>query len=297
MDFVNVAKQCLTQAFNIIYEIDKELSYFEDELDSNEDVWKFHLGDLNTSHILLYQGIEALMKATICEESPLLLLDTRVSDWPTLPDSKNKEFNQLSTISGKSLLKVYFSVGSPSNPNTDIPAFVEEIRLIRNKIIHGISREYLSPKFLINSILKTHTYFIGKDSWWLTMRELYINYPLFGIYKSDYEEVGLIEKLYYLEKILEPSEWRKHFSLDFKSRRYYCPWCTFILEVEKKYIQSKWALLIPQNQQRATEIKCLNCQRSHSVVRRKCSNDKCAGDVLHRYEDNDYECLTCQVHQ
>ena len=29
-DFENVAKQCLTQAFNVVYEIDKDLIYIEE---------------------------------------------------------------------------------------------------------------------------------------------------------------------------------------------------------------------------------------------------------------------------
>lgn len=291
LDFENVAKQCLTQAFNIVYEIDKDLVYV-DEVPS-EDVWKYHLGDLSTSLILVYQAIESLMKARICKESTLLLIDLKRTDWPTMPNQADKDFNELFTIGGEALQRTYCAAISPDRADNDLSKFIDDIRFTRNKIIHGVERDYIDPEYLIEIILNTYTYFLGKDSWWLTMRELHINNPLFGIYNNSYEEANLVEKLDYVHEIIEKAELRKHFSLDLKSRRYYCPWCMNSLANEDTDLETKWALLIPQNKRSATEIKCINCQRTQNVLRKKCTYASCKGDVI----SEDDRCLTCNNSQ
>jgi hypothetical protein len=295
-DYENVAKQCLTQAFNIVYEIDKELIY-DGDIDS-EAVWDYHLGDLSTSLILVYQAIESLMKARICQESALLLLDLKRTDWPTMPGSLDKDFNELFTVGGEALQKTYCAVAQTTKKDEELIKFIEEIRLTRNKIIHGVSRDYLDPEYLIEIILNTFTNFLGKDSWWLTMREFQINSPIFGEFNNNYEEAFLIEKLDYTETLIDFPELRKHFSLDLKSRRYFCPWCMDSLADEDTDLETKWALLIPQKIKGATEIKCINCQRSHIVIREKCQEDDCKGDVFYEIEqDVEKKCLTCNSHQ
>ena len=282
----------MTQAFNIVYQIDEGLLYFE-ELQS-EDVWEYHLGDLSTSLILVYQAIESLMKARICQESTLLLIDLKRTDWPTMPEQADKDFNELYTIGGEALQKTYGAAISPAKAEKDLMKFVEEIRFERNKIIHGVSRRYLDPEYLVKIILNTYTYFLGKDSWWLTMRELHINNPLFGIFNdNNYEEANLIEKLNYVEEVVGQAELCKHFSLNLKSRRYFCPWCQSSLAKEDGDLDTKWALLIPQKKKGATEIKCINCQRTQPVARQKCNQIACKGDVMSEEE----RCLTCNSYK
>lgn len=293
-DFENVAKQCLTQAFNIVYEIDKDLIWVEDV--PHEDVWEYHLGDLSTSLILMYQAIESFLKSGICSKTPLLLIDLKRSDWPSMPNSENKDFNELFTIGGDSLIRTYCSVVDQAKVSANLTDFVEEIRLTRNKIVHGVARDYLDPEYLVNSILKTYTFFLGVDSWWLSMRELHINNPLFGIFNNDFEEASLIDKLNYVEELLEASEFRKHFSLRLSSRRYYCPWCLTSLGQEGGNLDTKWALLIPQKKIGVTEIKCINCQKINTVLRQDCSEEGCKGNVLFN-DENGLLCLTCFVYQ
>lgn len=293
-DFENVAKQCLTQAFNVVYEIDKDLIYVEEV--PNEDVWEYHLGDLSTSLILVHQAIEAFLKARICEQTPLLLIDLKRTDWPSMPNSVDKDFNELFTIGGDSLIRTYCSVVETEKVTSEMTEFIEEIRLTRNKIIHGVSREYLDPEYLISSILRTYTYFLSVDSWWLTMRELYINNPLFGIFNNNFEEASLIDKLEYVEEVLEASEFRKHFSLDLKCRRYYCPWCQSSLWEEDRDLDTKWAFLTPQKTSEVTEIKCINCQRTNTVIRQDCTEDDCQGNVIFKGE-NGLHCLTCNIEE
>jgi hypothetical protein len=77
-----------------------------------EDIWNHHHGTLRTALILLHQAIEGLMKAVICETSPLLLIDKPRKDWPTLPHTDEKDFDSLYTIGGEALLTTFCAVPS-----------------------------------------------------------------------------------------------------------------------------------------------------------------------------------------
>jgi hypothetical protein len=292
-DYLRVAKQCLNQAFSIVYDIDKVLVHYEDV--DPEDLWQFHLGDLSTSLILIHQGLESFLKSEICKVSPLLLIDVKRADWPTLPDSGDKEYNELYGIGAEALIRTYCSVIPEAVLSSEVTTFVDGIRLARNKIVHGLSREYLEPEYLVETVLKSYTYFLGKDSWWLSMRESRLNNPLFGSFDTEYEEAKLVEVLNYVQGVVDKAEFKKHFSLDMSSRNYFCPWCcTHILRVEGTRNESKWAYLTPQRTPDVTTLMCVNCQRVSSINRIRCNQEECKGNVI--YED-DYEgeniCATC----
>lgn len=289
-DFENIAKQCLTQAFNIVYEIDKDLKYFEDVDD--RDVWYYNLRNLSTSLILIHQAIESFLKSSICEKTPLLLIELKRTDWPSMPNSVDKDFNELFTIGGDSLIRTYCSVVDSTKVNSNLTDFIEEIRIARNKIIHGVARDNIDPPYLLRSILKTYNFFLGVDSWWLTIRDHYLNNPIFGKFNNDFEEASLIDKLDYAEKKITTAELKNYFSLDLDSRRYYCPWCMDSLEEEDQELETKWALLIPQKRTGATKIKCINCQRDNIVIREDCPETDCRGNVLFQGDDR-IICLTC----
>lgn len=295
-DFTNVAKQCLLQAFNIVFEEDRYLN--EDESLPRDDFWEYHLALLNTSVILIYQAIECLLKAKICEESALLLIDLKRENWPTGPESDDKDFNDLFTISGEALIKTYSATLGDEKLNQNLVNFVEEVRITRNKIIHGVSNQKLLPEYIGKCILETFNTFLGKDSWWNTTRELLINNPIFGIFNEDYEEADFIERLDYTENLVTKGYFNKQFEIDLKTRRYFCPWCYESLAEEGHDIESKWAFLIPQKQEDVEEIYCVNCKRTHKVERTDCNEEKCKGNVIFENENNNEKyCLTCYLEQ
>ncbi len=286
-EFETIAKQCLAQAFNIVYDIDSELEYFEGD---PADVWEYRIGDLSTSLILIFQAIEAVMKGRVCQTSPLLLLDLKRTEWPTLPGTSDRDFTQLYTINGEALLRTYFSVIKPTRESHHLVSFIEEIRVARNRIVHGPARDYLDPEYLIICILQTFTYFFGKGSWWTSYQDQMINNPVNKDVNSGYQESWFQYRLDYVESVLEPADFRKHFSLNLNSRRYYCP--HFLSQSRESDIESKWALLIPQGKSRTTEVHCVNCNRQFPVSRVKCVIEECKGDVIHSDEKHRV-CLTC----
>lgn len=80
-DFEIVSKQCLTQAFNLLFKVYEHYEGYDylikkDEIPI-ERIWEHNSGTIRTSLILLHQGIETFMKSVICKTSPLLLIEKK----------------------------------------------------------------------------------------------------------------------------------------------------------------------------------------------------------------------------
>ncbi|MBG8555043.1 hypothetical protein [Hymenobacter guriensis] len=224
-EFESLAKNCLVQAFDLIFATDKAVFDFGEEA-LKEDVWRYSQGKLNTSVVLIHQAIESFMKASVCLTSPLLLLEGRRKDWPVLPDQENKDFNEFYTTPAEALLRTYAATTKiPLSP--DVVSHIEAIRTLRNQIVHGISRTQLTTKILVENILDTFLFFQGKNAWWEALLTEFIQHPLshapnqlFGV------ELALFaERLDYVEAIIGKAKFAKQFTINTKSRRYYCPFC------------------------------------------------------------------------
>lgn len=296
IDFETVAKENLTQAFNLLFKVYDDYSNYEDLTDevTLEEIWEHHKGTLRTTLILLHQAIEGLMKASICDTSPLLLIDKPKKDWPTLPNSSNKDFDSLYTIGGESLLNTFCAVSSSVQINQELVDFIEEIRLKRNTAIHGTSVKDISPKFILINILKVFTFWFGKDSWHVELKNNLLQNPLFGFYDYDYEEAITYKYLDFTLAIIGKKNISNHISFSIRGRNYYCPSCKYTVDKEYGKLESKWAFLNP-NTANSNIIRCLNCDESFPVLRTECENEGCQGNVLYNDVVNTGEtlCLTC----
>lgn len=95
-NFKLLARECLIQTINNLYQIIEGYNFSKKEgviEFAESEIWNYHKGDLRTCLILVHQGFELYLKSKICDESPLLLLETSKSDWPTNPNSADKDFN------------------------------------------------------------------------------------------------------------------------------------------------------------------------------------------------------------
>jgi hypothetical protein len=298
-EFEKISIENLTQAFNLLFKVYENYMLYDDEVVkedvSIENIWEHHNGTIRTSLILLHQAIEGLMKATICETSPLLLIDKPKKDWPTLPESEDKDFDSLYTIGGEALLSTFCAVKSSINVDTNIISFIEDIRQKRNKAIHGTNVKDVTPKYIVESILQTFTIWFGKDIWHRELIENIIANPLFGYFDSDYESAVSYKFLDFCLFLLGESNLSKHISIDIKGRKYFCPLCKQNIESEYDHLESKWAFLNP-NLPESTNVSCINCHQTIVVKREKCNKDDCKGNVL--YDAEFYGgliCLTCCV--
>ena len=102
-EFENLGIQCISKAFEMLFAVgDKYADLSMDETIgeevTQEDYWKHNEITVRTSLIVLFQGIEYLMKMEVAKESALLLLENNRTDWPTLPSKNDKDYDQLSLL-------------------------------------------------------------------------------------------------------------------------------------------------------------------------------------------------------
>jgi hypothetical protein len=292
-EFEKVSKECFIQAFNLLFKVYKDYESYDDEVIRDEvkieELWSYNSGTLRTSTILLHQGIETFMKGTVARTSPLLLLEQKRSDWPTLPESADKDYDTFYTIAGENLLHTFCAVSDKIKPTIVLIKFIENIRQKRNKAIHGVGKVSDSAIELINDILQAYTYFFGIDQWFIDLKTFTYENPLFGYFDWEFETLMSYEYLDFLESTIGVKKLKKHLSFDITGRRYFCPTCKY--EIDRKYgdLQSKWAFLIP-NTPDSVEVYCINCGYESEVIREDCGDEDCLGNVI----DTEGTCLSCK---
>lgn len=291
-EFEEVSKECFIQALNLLFKVYENYEDHNDETIRQEvgieDIWKYNSGTLRTSTILLHQGIETIMKGTIARTSPFLLLEQKRSDWPTLPESSDKDYDTLYTIAGENLLHTFCAVSNEITPTTELIEFIEKVRQKRNKAIHGASRVSDSAIELLNDILVAYTYFFGIDKWFEDLKTFNFQNPLFGYFDWDFETTMSYKYLDFLEATIGLKKLKKHFSFNISARRYFCPTCKYEMDSKDDNLQSKWAFLKP-NKPDSIGVFCINCGYDNEVIREDCCSEDCPGNVL----DVDGICLTC----
>ncbi|GAB2548566.1 hypothetical protein [Rufibacter soli] len=289
-DYEKIAVECWAQAIDTLYSIDKQIDELGIEEELTQEIYDFSQPHYRTAIVLLHQGIEAIMKGTICNYSPMLLIDNKRTDWPVLPTQRNKDFNELFTIGAESLLYTYCAVVGDSVTHETV-IFLERIRKLRNEIVHGFNSKKIKPKEILKDILNSYTTFIGKDEWWNELRRLHWEHPLMFYYDSGSERSSFAERLNYVLKKLGKGEFLKHSSFNIKQRRYICPFCKNEFEREYDDYDLKWAILKP-NTQLSTTLVCYNCDQETEIIRKECTNETCEGNVIHLEEYNNF-CMTC----
>lgn len=298
-DFEIVSKQCLTQAFNLLFKVYQDYKEYDEVIDKDEipieKIWEYNSGTIRTSLILLHQGIETFMKSVICTTSPLLLIEKKRTDWPSLPSNADKDFDSLYTISGEALLTSFCAVPSKIKIDDNLINFIEHIRQKRNEAIHGVSKLSITPKELLENILEAYTYFFGKNTWFLEMWSFNFENPLFGYLDWGFESLMSYKYLDFVEFMIGRKRLNKYIKTDITGRNYFCPTCKETIDYEYGDLQSKGAFLNP-NKPNSTEIHCVNCDAGFVVQRKDCIEEDCKGNVIYSNSIEEF-CLSCFMPQ
>ncbi|MEO6175665.1 MAG: hypothetical protein ABIP27_10995 [Flavobacterium circumlabens] len=298
IEYQNVGTECLLQAYDNICNVDNALS----PETPREKIWNYNQIVLRTSLVLIHQGIEGLLKSEICKKSSLLLIDRKRSDWKTLPNSGDESFSDFNTIGGDDLLKTFYACINLKDIHDDFPTHYEDIRIKRNKIVHGLGTENLNPEYVLKLILNSFTYLLGKDSFWDSVLNKFYEHPGFEHEDShvEWQDSNQYMRMEYLNAFLGKGELKKHFSVNITAREYLCPFCIEKAEeiTEEGIIRpdSKWAFLSP-NEPNSTDMSCIICRTDFGVIRENCIKEDCKGNVKYLLEDDEDEetwaCLTC----
>lgn len=297
-EYKRVAVECLIQAFNSIENVDN----FQTNETPRNNIWDYNQIVLRTGIVLIHQGIEGLLKSEICKFTPLLLLDKKRSEWKTLPESNHESFSDLYTIGGEDLLRTFYGCIGSDNVHKNFLTLFQEIRTKRNKIIHGVGSEKLTPEYVLILILNSFTYLLGKDSFWDAVSSKFYQHPGFQFedHHIEWQDSIFCNRMEYLNLFLGIKELKRHFSIDITSRAYLCPFC--IEKAEEitseglKHPDSKWAFLNP-NSSKSTNMSCIICRTDFGILREECIQTKCKGNVKYLIEDDEdletWICLTC----
>lgn len=174
-EYEDVGVECLIQAYDNVWNVDNALT----PETPRTKIWNYNQIVLRTSLVLIHQGIEALLKSQICRESPLLLIEKKRTEWKSLPNSIDESFSEYNTIAGDDLLRTFYACVDSKKIHEDFLNHYEEIRTKRNKIVHGIGKEKLSPEYILILVLNSFTFLLGKDSFWDSVMHKFYSHPGF----------------------------------------------------------------------------------------------------------------------
>ncbi|RNL52780.1 hypothetical protein [Pedobacter jejuensis] len=294
-DFETTGVDCICQSINSLLQIWEIGNDFIKENGAitgitMSEFWDHHVVTVNTSFILLHQGMEALLKAHICGHSPMLLLEAKRNEWPTKPGNKHLDFSQFHQVGGESLFITFFATDPPNHMGKHIfYNLIEEIRTIRNKIVHVGHKNNIEVKDALSYALKILTYYFGKDKWLEFLRDRYRRNPV---------NINSVERIPYFWNTINfvwenigKAECRKNLSLERQTRFYHCPSCSVDLDGLASHEEIKLSLLRP-NDPLSTTVYCLICDREHDVIRQSCDKEACPGNVI-SVGGLEKICLTC----
>jgi len=223
-DYFKAGCECLLQAYKNIYDVDNG---YENMGIAKNELWEYNKIVLNTSLILVHQGVELMIKGIVCHESPLLLIDQKRREWKTLPNQKDVKFSNLYSISGEDLISTLYALENKVQNSVDFISHCRNVRELRNEIIHGPGKVDLTPENIVILVLKSFTFLEAKNAFWEFLLTRITEHPAF--FNSDIiwetELVSELKHLDYLENLIGINELNNHFELDLKGRRYYCPYC------------------------------------------------------------------------
>ncbi|RTL35624.1 MAG: hypothetical protein EKK48_28445 [Candidatus Melainabacteria bacterium] len=298
-EFVATGKAFLNLAWEEIIRLSTELDRYkeydnyndeEEQLRLEEKYWKNSQHNLLISIALAQQGTEFMLKGKIAAISPYLLISDEPGKWISGCDTEDKSFADFKTVDAQDLIRLHDTICSPRLPDSFKTTF-KRLRRLRNTTMHSLDkRATVSVKDVAITIMQISEVFTGPQSWHCT-RKMYFEERdnLFGAYDINPGALFAQETLHVVDKLgLTPAELKKHYGFDPRLRRYFCPECYD----SNYYYKADLAQLSP-NTPDSKALRCLSCQTTFKVLRRKCKSRKqCPGNVL-ADSTYDHRCLTC----
>jgi len=291
-DFFESGLSMLNLAWTAVASFYIDLEYSElDELDEGDNAeqayWQAAQHPISVALALAQQGIELLLKGRIAKVSPFLLLTGGPRDWPAGCNEKNTPFADFRTIEAHELVRIH-DTAAFERVSESFKVQFENLRRLRNLIFHGVDKRL---KFTAEDVFRTVLEAIDclyEPRSWIRIRRNYLeNSPKSVVYSYPSVELILISEALHLIRILKPSETKKYLGFDKKRRRYICHSCA--LECSDAGIEPKIAILDP-NTADSAKLYCFICDKHYPVLREKCKEPGCRGNVL---DAEGGVCLTC----
>lgn len=293
-EFKSLSIQYLAQSIDHILKTEIALSYHGNwQVDEFEEEWESRQGILGNSLIMLFLSIENYIKYKVCLVNPLLLLAGEPSRWGVAVEEK--DFEEIFIHQFDDLLVIYQEISSEKLP-LDINSRLQDLRRKRNKYTHGLHRELLGPKYILQSLV-VFLSGLWDSSWVRDFKSVMIAERLYGMFDEEEENIQLIQYYLLFEKYLSSKEFCSLIGMPVDGRRYLCPYCSDNLdETGTALAYADYAKLTP-NKPDSTNIKCWVCEHEIEIERRSCCGSNCKGNVIFadetQYGHYSNSCLTC----
>jgi hypothetical protein len=244
---------------------------------------------LSIATALLQQGTELLVKGAIANVSPYLLIAGGTQAWPKMSGSQEVSFAAFHTPDAVELIRIHDTCASVPFSDRFKQQF-HKMRLIRNTVFHSVDRTLrFTEAEILEAILLISHELLGQHQWF-QRRSHYLNSTPSAAFSTDWLDHRLVREFRILQDILGAQSLNQYFGFNKrKGRNYICQTCQNSCRVLCDDFVPRTAKLTSSS----TEVHCVVCRTSVPVIRRKCKERACKGDVVAVPPDWDSECLTC----
>jgi hypothetical protein len=293
-DFTEHGFMFLNLAWDTIFNLLLDLSEIEDcdsDVDDEqaESYWKAGRKPLSVAHALAQQGAELTLKAQVATVSPFLLVTAPPADWPRGCDKADTSFADFRTADAQDLVRACNAVRGSPLPEQFVTTF-DKFRKQRNALFHTVDdRLEFSEKEIVRYILGVAQ--LMKPGQWPRIRKEYLEEtPVYKAYAVDDVTNQLCREMDIMVKISGHADLLEWFGFNKRQRRYICPRCYGNLNWDYDPPYPRTAQLAP-NTPKSTNLHCFVCDSDIPVIRRRCQEAECKGNVINATDD--CECLTC----
>jgi len=289
--FLNLAWDTVLDLLLDYLEAEEWQAIVDDE--QPEEYWEAASKPLATAVALVQQGAEFHLKARIASVSSYLLITSKASEWPRKCDKEDTSFSSFHIADAQDLIRIHDTVAAARLSET-IKQLYSKLRLTRNKIFHTVDKRLrFSEKEIIQAILEISDELISSQEW-TTIRRAYLEAsPSSVAWSSDGVGCRLSREMVAVLDLVSTADAKRLFGFNKRQRKYICPNCTREHQVLHSEENPMTAQLSP-NTPNSTNLLCFVCGENISVIRKRCKNIDCKGNVIHA--DDDFECLTCFIY-
>lgn len=257
----------------------------EDDRETRDEYWRRTQPALANAYSLIQQAMELALKGRIAEVSPFLLLGDP-GRWPASAAAAATSFGEFRTLDATELVKVHNCVRTPPL-DPDFSRFWDEVRRVRNTIMHSATPRSFDPGDVLRAILHAAEALFAETRWprrLLDMEEQ-SSAAAFGFHDSLQNNV--MHEVELALRHLNTSDARRFLDFDPRQRAYLCPVC---YQHANHDAQDEWPALaqLERATPGSTTLTCIVCESVTAVDRIACLYPSCEGDVL-----ADDQCLTC----
>lgn len=239
---------------------------------------------LATALTLTHQGAEFLLKSRITSVSPFLLIARSPRDWPKGSHRTDTPFAEFRTIDAQDLITVHDTFCAQRLA----PSFAQELEALRrkrNSITHTLDRRLeVGVEDVLTSILIVYSN-LCPDEYWVHTRAQYLSgHPLTVLHSDDHVNGLTVWEFTLVTEVLQPAAMKRFFNFHKRRKRYICLHC---------HAASGDMELFPRSSNLGEDKKvttCFVCSCSEAILRKRCSDPKCPGDLK---TTDDEVCLSC----